>query len=201
MRGAFLYLTFISLLCGAWVNSYSNSKRDLNAVPQETDITPEEAFDLMMKVLMSPRCLNCHPSGDRPTQGDDLHIHYYNVQRGPNNRGAGIQQCQSCHQNSNNYYTGVPGASNWHLAPKSMGWQGLTKIEIAKIILDQSKNGGIGLDSLVTHLTNDSKVLWAFDPGINQEGVPRSLPPVAKETYIEAVKIWAENGAPIPNDD
>ena len=34
------------------------------------------------KVIMSPRCMNCHPAGDRPTQGNDLHAHMPPVTRG-----------------------------------------------------------------------------------------------------------------------
>src|SRR5882672_8754726 len=41
-----------------------------------------EAFMQVYKVLMSPRCMNCHPAGDQPLQGDDSHIHTMSVQRG-----------------------------------------------------------------------------------------------------------------------
>ena len=33
------------------------------------------AYAEIASVLQSPRCLNCHPRGDRPTQGDDMHVH------------------------------------------------------------------------------------------------------------------------------
>ena len=32
-------------------------------------------FTEAAKVLTHPRCLNCHPAGDRPTQADDIHPH------------------------------------------------------------------------------------------------------------------------------
>ena len=32
-------------------------------------------FAEMGKVIESPRCQNCHPSGVRPSQGDDMHPH------------------------------------------------------------------------------------------------------------------------------
>ena len=32
-------------------------------------------FDEAAKVITSPRCLNCHPANNRPTQGNDLHPH------------------------------------------------------------------------------------------------------------------------------
>src|SRR6476660_2616760 len=34
-----------------------------------------KAFMKVYKVLMSPRCMNCHPAGDAPLQGDDNHVH------------------------------------------------------------------------------------------------------------------------------
>jgi hypothetical protein len=34
-----------------------------------------KAFMAVYEVLMSPRCMNCHPSGDVPLQGDDNHLH------------------------------------------------------------------------------------------------------------------------------
>jgi hypothetical protein len=39
-------------------------------------------FDEAAKVITSPRCLNCHPANDRPTQGNDLHPHLLFATRG-----------------------------------------------------------------------------------------------------------------------
>ena len=32
-------------------------------------------FTEAFKVIASPRCMNCHPAGDRPLQGNDQHPH------------------------------------------------------------------------------------------------------------------------------
>lgn len=40
------------------------------------------AFEKVYKVLMSPRCMNCHPAGDIPLQGDDSHLHTMSPTRG-----------------------------------------------------------------------------------------------------------------------
>ncbi|HKK78306.1 MAG TPA: hypothetical protein VJ933_01705, partial [Phaeodactylibacter sp.] len=61
--------------------------------PSGHEPTPEEAFDQMMKVLTHKRCVNCHPSGDRPLQGEDSHIHNFGVQRGPDNHGVAALKC------------------------------------------------------------------------------------------------------------
>ena len=45
-------------------------------------------FAEMGKVIESPRCQNCHPVGQRPTQGDDMHPHLPLVARGTDDQGA-----------------------------------------------------------------------------------------------------------------
>ncbi|MEL6843612.1 MAG: hypothetical protein AAFP02_10385 [Bacteroidota bacterium] len=166
----------------------------------ETSQTSAEAFDVMMKVITHKRCLNCHPAGDQPRQGEDSHLHYFGVQRGEDGHGLDALQCSTCHQSENNLFSGVPGAPHWHLAPRSMAWEGMGRTEIAKAMLDRSKNGNRSLEEIEHHLTSDPLVLWAFDPGINNEGEPREKPPVSKEEFIKAVKQWVAEGANIPNE-
>lgn len=159
-----------------------------------------DPFDVMMQVVTHQRCVNCHPAGDRPHQGDDSHLHHFGVQRGEDGHGLTSLQCGTCHQSENNDFSGVPGAPHWHLAPRSMAWEGLNRVEIAQAILDRTKNGDRSLEEIEHHLTNDPLVLWVFDPGVNNEGTPREKPPVSKEDYIKAVKQWVEEGAHIPEE-
>ena len=81
-----------------------------------------------------------------------------------------------------------------------MAWEGLTRVEIARSILDPEINGGRTLEETVEHLTEHELVLWAWNPGVNSEGIPREQPPVPVEEYIAAVKEWAESGAVIPEE-
>lgn len=159
-----------------------------------------EAFDVMMQVITHPRCMNCHPSDDYPRQGEDSHLHLFGVQRGSDGHGTAAVKCQTCHQTENNNNSGVPGAPEWHLAPLSMGWAGLSKVEIAKSILNTEENGNRSLEEIVEHMTEDELVLWAFEPGVNHAGIARATPPVSEEEWIRAVKEWAENGAAIPQE-
>jgi len=158
----------------------------------------EAPFDIMMKVLTHKRCVNCHPSDSSPRQGEDSHVHNFGVQRGGDNHGVPALRCASCHQHENNDFSGVPGAPEWSLAPISMAWQGLSRVEIAKSMLDPAKNGGRSLEETVHHLTEHELVLWAWEPGIDASGNPREKPPVPKAEYIKAVKAWAAAGAVIP---
>ena len=159
------------------------------------DPTP---FDLMMQVLTHKRCVNCHPAGDRPLQGEDSHYHNFNVQRGPDNHGVAALKCEACHQHENNDFSGVPGAPEWSLAPLKMKWEGLSRVEIARSMLNRENNGDRSLEELVKHLTEHELVLWAWEPGIDAAGNPRELPPVSKEDYIKSVKDWAAAGAVVP---
>ena len=160
----------------------------------------DEAFTKMMKVLTHKRCVNCHPAGDRPRQGEDSHIHNFGVRRGEDNHGIAALRCETCHQHENNEYSGVPGAPEWSLAPLKMQWEGLSRVEIAKSMLNPENNGGRSLEEIVKHLTEHELVLWAWEPGVDANGTPREKPPVPKEEYIKAVKEWAAAGAVIPEE-
>jgi len=160
--------------------------------------TNDTPFDKMMAVLTHKRCVNCHPAGNRPHQGEDSHIHNFGVQRGADNHGVAVLRCETCHAHENNDFSGVPGAPEWSLAPISMAWEGLSRVEIAKSMLNRANNGNRSLNEIVKHLTEHELVLWAWEPGVDAEGNPREKPPVGKEEYIKAVKEWAASGAVIP---
>lgn len=149
----------------------------------------EQAFHKMMKVLTHQRCINCHPQ-------DGKHLKL----GGATNLGVEKKLCSTCHQNTNNLYSGVPGAPDWAMAPQSMAWQGLSKYEIARSMMDRAKNGDRSPEDIMHHLTEHELVLWAWEPGIRPDGTPREKPPVPKEEYIKAVKKWIELGAVIPEE-
>lgn len=188
------------LIIGAiFIFGYTSPKPAPTTKITEADLQSGlEAFDKMMAVLTHKRCVNCHPSGDQPRQGEDSHLHYFGVSRGADNQGIAALRCETCHQPENNNLSGVPGAPEWSLAPRQMAWEGLSRVEIATSILDPNINGGRNLEETVKHLTEHELVLWAWEPGVDPAGKPREKPPVPKEEYIKAVKEWAAAGAPIP---
>ena len=169
----------------------------VRSLSQDPERTP---FDKMMEVLTHKRCVNCHPAGDAPRQGEDSHIHKFGVVRGADNHGAEALRCHSCHMTENNSYSGVPGAPEWSLAPISMAWEGLSRVEIARSMLDRSKNGNRDLQALEEHLTAHELVLWAWNPGVDASGEQRETPPVPEDEYIAAVKEWIKMGAPVPEE-
>ncbi len=95
------------------------------------------------KVLTSPRCVNCHPAGDRPLQGEAGRLHQPPVERGVDGLGAASMRCSNCHQAKNFYPAGVPGNPHWHLAPREMTWQGRTVGEICVQIKDPARTAAV----------------------------------------------------------
>ncbi len=114
----------------------------------------ERAFGRIAEVLRHPRCMNCHPVGDSPRQTDDRHLHRMLVARGPDDRGTPAMRCSTCHQTVNTADGRVPGAPHWHLAPRSMGWEGLSDGALCRALKDPKRNGGRSVPSLVRHMTS-----------------------------------------------
>ena len=152
-----------------------------------------EEFTPIAQVLKSPRCLNCHPVGNAPRQGDERRLHDFGVTRGPDDHGAPGLTCDGCHQDANQEESGVPGARNWHLAPLRMGWEGLTDSELCRVLLDPYKNGGRSVADIVHHITEDPLINWAWQPGGE-----RTPPPIPRTEFNELVRSWAAKGAACP---
>jgi len=157
-----------------------------------------EAFTAIAPVFQSPRCLNCHTNTAFPRQGDDRHRHTMNVARGPSGHGAAAQPCSMCHQRANQTASGVPGADeDWHLAPLSMGWEGLSVAELCAHLIDPARNGGRSGDAVIDHLSTNL-VRWAWDAGSDRNSKPRRAPPLAYEEFVRLAKIWVGGGAQCP---
>jgi hypothetical protein len=99
-------------------------------------------FQEAAKVITHPRCMNCHPAGERPTQTERMQPHQPLVVRGADGHGAPGMMCATCHHAANYDPAGVPGHPDWHLAPLSMGWQGRSVAQICDQIKDRARNGG-----------------------------------------------------------
>jgi cytochrome c5 len=154
-----------------------------------------KAFETVYKSLMSPRCMNCHPAGDVPLQGDDSHLHTMNPKRGVEGKGVYAMKCSNCHQETNTpgLHT-PPGNPEWHLPPAAMKmvFQGKSAHELAKQLVDKKKNGNKDMKKLIDH-ADDGLVLAGWNPG---EG--RTLPPVTHAEFKKAWITWLKTGAYAP---
>lgn len=145
------------------------------------------------KVIQSPRCQNCHPNGERPTQGDDMHPHLPLVVRGADDHGAIAMRCNTCHQSSNFEPAGVPGAPKWHIAPIEMAWQGKSLGQICEQIKDPARNGKRTLSAIHDHMAHDELVGWGWHPGGT-----RTPAPGTQERFGELIDAWIQSGAACP---
>jgi hypothetical protein len=145
------------------------------------------------RVLLHPRCANCHPSGDVPLQGMDRHVHDPPVTRGPDNTGVVGMECQGCHQDHNLAHARIPGAPNWHVAPPEMAWVGKTPQQICEQMKDPKRNGGKTVAEIVQHNTHDELVAWAWQPGYDREPAPGT-----QERFGAIVAAWVDTGAECP---
>ena len=150
-------------------------------------------FEEAGKVLQHPRCVNCHPAGDRPLQGDRMQPHQPLVVRGKDGRGASGLVCATCHASANFNAVRVPGDAHWHLAPTSMAWEGKTLGSICNQLKDRRRNGNRDIPAILKHVATDSLVQWAWNPGPGRAPAPGS-----NEAFRALLQAWAETGAHCP---
>lgn len=151
-------------------------------------------FAELGRVLVHPRCINCHPSGDAPHQRE-LEPHDPPVVRGEADGGVAGMECTTCHQDRNQAHTRVPGAPRWRLAPLAMGWVGRSLAQICAQLKDPARNGGRSLDQIVEHTTRDELVAWGWAPGAD-----RSPAPGSQAQFGALTAAWVETGAECPEE-
>jgi hypothetical protein len=189
------------LICAA---AHAQSPQDLRGPASFEGISDRQArsqalFGEAARVLTHPRCMNCHPAGDVPTQANDRHEHMPPVTRGEAGMGAPGNTCAACHTARNftlheaASYRSIPGHPRWGLAPIEMAWQGKSLGEICQQIKDPQRNGGRTLELLHEHLAKDDLVAWGWDPGIGREPAPGN-----QQILGELIRAWIDSGAACP---
>jgi hypothetical protein len=182
--------------CANAGSSVAGTGGGTGAQAQKDDIAARAAFQAAYQVFMHPRCMNCHPAGDAPLQGDDSHPHAQHVKRGPDGKGKYALKCANCHQLTNLPGENMPsGNPNWQLPRPDMPlvFQGKSPRELARQFLDPKKNGGKTLEELIHHVANDKLVAGCWEPG---DG--RTKPPVSHSEFVRKFCDWVEKGAAVP---
>ena len=159
---------------------------------------PVAAFETVRAVLQSPRCVNCHPAGDVPLQGDDRHLHQPLIKRGAEGRGVAGLSCAACHGVANtpaSYGEHMPPgvSTGWRLPPAQhrMVFSGLNSAALCEQLKDPERNGGKSMAALIQHVSADPLVLWGWSPGYARKPVP-----ISHDEFVRAFKTWADAGAP-----
>jgi hypothetical protein len=200
MRTPVLVAVMTLLMSALTTYAVSGGPADSLATPESFAAISDPAersralFAEVGKVLTHPRCVNCHPAGDRPHQGELGRLHQPPVQRGTDGFGLAAMRCPICHQGANFDPGRVPGHPEWHLAPREMAWEGKTLGEICAQIKDPKRNGGRSLEQLVHHIGTDTLVGWAWAPGFDRRPAPGT-----QQQAGALVEAWVKTGAVCPN--
>ena len=190
------------LLAPAVVAQNTNSLRPAESFQSISDERARSValFEEAGKVIQHPRCVNCHPATERPLQGMSMHPHQPPVFRGDGGMGLVGMQCNTCHSEQNTPVVGqadtlksIPGNPAWHLAPIEMAWEGKTLGQICEQLKDQNRNGSRDLAAIVKHVTSDTLVLWAWNPGKGRQPAPGT-----NAQFGELMQAWADSGAACP---
>jgi hypothetical protein len=155
-----------------------------------------EAWNVIYSVLQHPRCLNCHPAGDAPLQGDQSVPHQQDVQRGDDGHGMFAMKCQTCHQEHNAVGEHTPpGGPDWHLPTKKMPlvFEGKSSAELCRQLQDQQRNDHHSMKEILDHIEHAPLVLWAWDPGQGRAPVP-----ISHDDLVKATRTWITNGCGCP---
>ena len=169
----------------------------LRSVASFASIGDAEARSLALfaeagRVIQHPRCMNCHPRNDRPTQTDAMRAHIPWVARGPDDAGEPTLRCSTCHHAANFEASGVPGNPKWKLAPIEMAWQGKSLGEICRQMLDPARSQ-MDRAALLHHMAQDELVGWAWHPGGKRNPAPGT-----QAEFGALIKAWLESGARCP---
>ena len=196
-----LVMAVLLLIVGfmAFGSAIGDKKQVLEGKPivVKDSVASVKAFEKVYAVLMSPRCMNCHPAGDVPLQGDDSHLHAMLPKRGADGKGVYAMKCMNCHQPTNTpgLHT-PPGNPDWHLPPADMKmvFEGRSPYELAKQLVDPEQNGHKDIKKLIEH-ADDDLVLAGWNMG---EG--RTLPPLSHAEFKKAWTTWLSTGAFAPQE-
>ena len=99
-----ILVALVALLTGAPLADAASDQSESLATPESFASIADPAarsaamFVELGKVLTNPRCVNCHPAGDHPRQGELGRLHQPPVERGADGHGlpATFIQCPTC---------------------------------------------------------------------------------------------------------
>ena len=172
----------------------AGAKDNLMNAAKKIEAESKQAFLEAYKVFMHPRCMNCHPSGDVPLQGDDSHLHSQGVKRGKDGKGLYAMKCKNCHQDANLVGDNLPpGHPNWHLPPanRRMVFEGKSPRQLALAFKDPKFTGFNTMDKFLHHVEHDELVKHSFTYG--------EKPPLSHDAFAAKVREWVEKGAALPD--
>jgi len=185
-----LLAIFLTLLAAACLNGIGYAQEAGDAAASA------RAFAAGAPIFFHPRCMNCHPAGDAPLQGDWSRPHAMNVKRGPNGMGANGLWCSACHQSTNLLGAHMPpGSPGWQLPFRDlpMVFEKKTPGDLCRQLKDPSQNGNRTPAEVVEHLRTPL-VLWGWNPGEGRKPIP-----MPHEEFLKYMTEWLNKGAACPD--
>ncbi len=200
ISSAIIAASLMSLGDSPVINTLTAKIPGIGVVYAQTSQDPgasAKAFLAAYPVFLHPRCVNCHPAGDAPLQGEESRTHAMKVKRGPGGMGKSAMQCSNCHQSVNPAGAHMPpGSPGWQLPPEDMPmvFEKRTPHELCVQLKDSAQNGNRTPMEIVEHVRTAPLVLWGWNPGEGRKAVPMS-----HEAFVKYMKEWAEKGAACPD--
>ena len=151
-------------------------------------------FTELGKVLTHPRCVNCHPAGDRPRQGDARPAAPA-AGRARAGRASAASRCAA--RSATRRRTSTPAACP--AIPNGISrrarWRGRARrfAEICEQIKDPARNGNRKPEDLIHHIGDDTLVGWAWAPGYGRQPAPGT-----QKIAGALVEAWVKTGAACP---
>src|SRR5260370_34937161 len=121
-----ILVALVALLAGTPTTGAVSEQPDSLATPESFASIADPAarsaamFVELGKVLTDPRCVNCHPAGDRPRQGEQGRLHQPPVEPGADGHGLPAMRCPVSRHQANFDPARVPRHPESHLAPREM---------------------------------------------------------------------------------
>jgi cytochrome c553 len=150
-----------------------------------------KAFGDIYAVATHPRCMNCHPDGDRPLHTDRSIPHDFNVTRFTPLKGTHCSTCHAALPVGEGVAPAPPADPIWSLAPKQMVFENRTPKQLCEQLKDPEMNGGRGFVDTTAHIANDHLLMTSWHSG-------RAAPPIAHAELVKRFETWGKAGGPCP---
>ena len=148
------------------------------------------------KVFQNPRCLNCHPVGDRPTQTDRMDTAPA-LGRARHRRTRRARSCVQ-HLSPRGEFRRRRRTGKSGVASRSR-FNGVAGTVLGRDLRANQRSGAKrrqGHGCVVKHVSEDSLVGWAWSPGGKRPPAPGT-----QAEFGALMRAWAASGAHCPPDN
>ncbi len=147
------------------------------------------------KVIQHPRCVNCHPAGDRPTQTDRMRPHQPLVVRGADGHGRAGNGLHDLPSRDEFRCREVAGPSRTGISPRPR-WLGRAA-RSARFARRSRTRSATAARTWRRSFTTWLRIRWSV--GAGRPGQGRTPAPGTQAEFGALIKAWAASGAHCPS--